>query len=129
MKTSYKLYGTFWDNKDVSSKKLMINILGEHASSESCLTLSEVLGNEQPIESVSFEGKSVVLLLDYMPANESVIVWDFYLKRLLQIVEYYKVETINCKDQGQASRLRNAIDNYIKKKTPNRLLAQSNGVL
>ncbi|WP_026652476.1 hypothetical protein [Butyrivibrio proteoclasticus] len=129
MKTSYKLYGTFWDNKDVSSKKLMINIPGEHASSESCLTLSEVLGNEQPIESVSFEGKSVVLLLDYMPANESVIVWNFYLKRLLQIVEYYKVETINCKDQRQASRLRNAIDNYIKKKTPNRLLAQSNGVL
>ena len=129
MKTSYKLYGTFWDNKDVLSKKLMINISGEHASSESCLTLSEVLSNEQPIESVSFEGKSVVLLLDYMPANESVIVWDFYLKRLLQIVEYYKVETINCKDQRQASRLRNAIDNYIKKKTPNRLLAQSNGVL
>ena len=129
MKTSYKLYGTFWDNKDVSSKKLMINISGEHANSESCLSLSEVLSNEQPIEQSCVVGESVVLLLDYMPVNESAIVWDFFLKRLLQIVEYYNVEAINCIDQQQVSRLEYAIDNYLKKKTPNRLLAQSNGVL
>jgi hypothetical protein len=88
-----------------------------------------VLSNEHPIENSSFEGKNVVLLLDYMPVNESAIVWDFYLKRLFQILEYYNVVTVTCDNQQQVSRLENAIDNYIKKKTPNRLLAQSNGVL
>ncbi len=129
MKTSYKLYGTFWDNKDVSSKKLMINSSREQVNAESWLILSEVLSNEHPIENSSFEGKDVVLLLDYMPGNESAIVWDFYLKRLFQILEYYNVVTVTCDNQQQVSRLENAIDNYIKKKTPNRLLAQSNGVL
>lgn len=129
MKTSYKLYGTFWDNKDISSKKIIINSFEEQANSESCLILSEALSNEQPIEKSGFEGKSVVLLLDYMPVNESSIVWDFYLRRLLQIVAYYNVEIINCKNQQQGTRLEKAIENYYKKRTPNRLLAQSNGVL
>ena len=129
MKPSYKLYGTFWDNKSVSSKNYEIQCYSEKLRSECSLILSEVLSTEQPIEISSFEGKRVDLLLDYMPENKATIVWDFYLTRLLQIIEYYNIEVIICNDQKQASLLEKAIDDYYKKKTPNGLLAQSNGVL
>ena len=129
MKTSYKLYGTFWDNRGISGKIKKIQCIGEQTSTENTLIFTEILANEQPEDHSGLVGESVALLLDYMPENESTIVWEFYLKRLLQIVEYYNVETIICKEQQRVVQLEDAIENYYKKKTPNRLLAQSNGVL
>ncbi len=129
MKTSYKLYGTFWDNRDFSGKMKKIQCIGEQTSAENTLIFTEILADEQPEDHSGFTGESVALLLDYMPENESIIVWEFYLKRLLQIVEYYNVENIICKDQQQVVQLESAIEHYYKKKTPDRLLAQSNGVL
>jgi hypothetical protein len=45
------------------------------------------------------------------------------------MANYYNVEVIICEDEQQLEKVKTAITNYCKKRTPKRLLAQSNGVL
>ncbi|WP_027206385.1 hypothetical protein [Butyrivibrio fibrisolvens] len=127
MKSSYKIYGTFWNQKDIIYKDYQMQIMNENLQTEDNITISEILSTEHP-ETIN-RLNHTKLLLDYIPNNEAEIVWDFYIKRLLQMANYYNVEVIICEDEQQLEKVKTAITNYCKKRTPKRLLAQSNGVL
>lgn len=116
MKSSYKLYGTFWDKKAVSNKRPEIQCINNIIPSET-IVLSEVLNNEQPLEINNADGHIHKLYVDFVPANDATIVWNFYLKRLLQIMNYYNVNILNCSEPQQTTRLENAIKNYQKENT------------
>lgn len=128
MKSSYKLYGLCWDHVFVSNKKLLVSTIEKGKKNVEVYVLSKVLSSsDYGINNAKTLSKGK-LLVDYMPKNESITVWDFFLKRVLQISEILNVKELSCEDEEQMVRLTKALESFYKRKTPNRLLAQPNGV-
>ena len=122
MKSSYLLYGIIWDGLPVPSVAPQIEMSagdGKNASISSLLMMNNEKAN--PDEQI----KSI--LIDYCPNTNSISVWDFYIRRLLQILKYYNAK-LKCDKIDRKELRESKIEDYYKRKTPNRLLAQPNGV-
>ena len=123
MKSSYKFYGVFWDNKPIPDKKVKIIEWKGDLHKEEGMVLSEILKSESPKEFWSSGEKQKYIMIDFVPSTKSSVIFRFYARRLLQIVEYYQLDEIYCKRDDKIE----AIDDFYKEKTPNKLLAQSDG--
>ena len=124
MKRTYKLYGTVWDNKPITygiKLKLQTDL-----QIIECISLKEVLKCEKLLER-KYTGEATELLLDYIPDTDSHLVWDYYLKRVLQIANYYEVKSFICETKEGIDRMEMLLTDYYKRKAPNKLLAQSDG--
>lgn len=128
MKSSYKLYGTFWDNKPSSDKSIVV-INSDKETVDNRINISDVFKSEN-IEAFNFEiDKQMELFLDYVPSEKSAVVWKYYMRRVMQIAEYYKISHICCKEQDYNKVIEMLQQNEkTKRKTPQRLLAQSDDV-
>jgi hypothetical protein len=69
MKSSYKIYGTFWNQKDIIYKDYQMQIMNENLQTEDNITISEILSTEHP-ETINSLNHTK-LLLDYIPNNEA----------------------------------------------------------
>lgn len=126
MKSTYKLYGTFWDQMEISETVHYVEDIELIPLGKMIIKLSDVMSDEE-CDVLETDAKEVSLIVDFIPANDSVVIWDFYLKRMLQIAEYYHSE-IACLNSEYAIHINNALRDFYKRKTPQRLLAQSDGV-
>lgn len=92
MKSSYKLYGAFWDQRKISAgcPLVLSSEETEMPMQAAILKLSDVMKKEERKE-IS-ERENIYLDIDFIPANKSAVVWRFYVKRLVQIAEYYRAE-------------------------------------
>lgn len=127
MKSSYKFYGVFWDNKTIPNKAVNISEWKDDLRKDDGIVLSEVLKSESPKEYSDCGENKNYILIDFVPTTESNVILRFYARRLLQIIEYYQVDEIYCKGKEISERLQEVIDYFYKEKTPNKLLAQSDG--
>ena len=126
MKSSYKLYGTFWDKRPIPERALSICCKFNEIS-ENTIHLSEILENEAPVEYQFLDGKPIELLLDYFPSVTSSVIVEFFVKRILQIADYYDVTIVRCNSQNEVDIIERIIADFDKRKTPDKLLAQSYG--
>ncbi|MDC7301113.1 hypothetical protein [Agathobacter ruminis] len=126
MKLSYKLFGVFWDQKEIPKECPYVELVEDILSNWHVISLSKILEQEE-VEEIKESAKTIVLLIDYLPMEKNTIVMDFFLKRLLQMTEYYHARMV-CTDSEKTCRLNLLISNYYKRKTPERSLAQSVGV-
>ena len=127
MKSSYKLYGDFWDGKPNQAYGLNVCLRNDRYE-QTKLLLSEILKENDTSCLEKNKTEDLIVLIDYIPSEGKHIVDDFYICRLLQIVHYYNAE-IQCEDFEAVARISSLINDYYKRKTPSRLLAQSDGVL
>lgn len=126
MKKSYKLYGAFWDGKTLPDMQPVICIEDQEMTELRKLKLSTVLKNENP-EKIDAGIEQVGLIIDFIPMNSSSVVWDFYIRRLLQISRYLNAKLI-CLNKDYESRVNQKLVEFLQKeKAPQRLLAQSDG--
>jgi|GEM_PF-3637784 len=90
MKKSYKLIGVFWDGKPLPSKVPSVDYEENIEGSDSALRLSKILSlKDSEIETFNTK-KYNSIFIDMLPAYSSIVL-KFYLKRLLQITEYFKL--------------------------------------
>ncbi len=114
MKNSYRLYGVFWDNKPITRRKLSVNIFDDEKNKDA-VTLSGILKNEECSEEYLKEEKQY-LFVDYLPYKRYKVVTDYFIRRLMQIAEYYKVRELLCVDVEKAELLEEMIDCYKREK-------------
>lgn len=128
MKSSYKLYGSFWDKRPIPEITATISCKSD-TNSENTIYLSKILKTEEPMAYNFLLGEPIVLLIDYFPSSNSKVIIEFFIKRILQIAYYYNVTVVNCNSQNEVDIIESAIAVFDKRKTPIKLLAQSYGVL
>lgn len=127
MKSSYKLYGSFWDGRLIPEMNLDVRC-EKDKTYENIIKISNVLSAECPEQYQCIEGKPIVLQLDYFPSGKSSVFVEFFVKRVIQIADYYNAEIVECNNQDDVDVIKNIIDDLTKRKTPDKLLAQSYGV-
>lgn len=131
MKKSYKLYGAFWDRLDVPD--ICPRLIKSHHGDNKfeIISLSEILkSSADSFENGNNNGKAIVINIDYFPKNSYVFANNFFIKRVLQIISFYSA-SINlyvCEDNDINKRVQTAFEDFYKRKTPERLLAQPIGV-
>lgn len=125
MKASYKLFGNVWDRQKIPEKCPIVQSVEQDVKGTP-IKLSVLIAEENPrIEPLN---ENMLMDIDFIPRTSSAVVWDFYIKRLLQIIEHYQTKIV-CSNLSDCGRLNVAIENFYKRKTPERLLAQSDGAL
>lgn len=122
MKHSYKLYGAYWDHKALPQKIFAVKPVSEASPRAYMISLSDVMKREMPT-AVDERGQQNSLLIDFIPANRSPVIWNFYLMRLLQIAGYYDAELV-CKDEENIIYINDALKDLEKRKASEELLAQ-----
>lgn len=99
MKRSYKLIGLFWDGKSIPENKPSISFQDHIGVPDSTIRLSEVL-LLQDGEMADFSGSDFEsLLIDWMPDVKYPPIWNFYIKRLLQIADYLGAKLVCDKEE------------------------------
>lgn len=126
MKSSYKLYGSFWDGRSLPRANIAVQC-GTDKLNENIIELSKVLSVEQPEKYKIIKKESTYLWVDYFPSKKSVVFMEFFVKRLLQIAEYYNVSMIACNNQDEVDVIEKIYADFCKRKAPDKLLAQSHG--
>ena len=90
MKKSYKLIGVFWDGKPIPTKIPSITYEENITTCDSALRLSKILSlKDSEVETFSMN-KYDSIFIDTIPTYSSTVL-RFYTKRLLQIVEYFRL--------------------------------------
>ncbi len=125
MKSSYKLHGSVWDRRKVPRQCPVVTLIDKN-SADVFLKLSEQI-NKETLEVVAFN-MNWILEIDFVPNTKSIVVWDLYLIRVLQIIEFYQVKVVYCSNVDYIDVLNKNLKAFYKRKTPERLLAQSVGV-
>ena len=124
IKSSYKLFGSAWDRQPIPEKCPVVK-LSERNIDGPFLKLSEQMVEKKHEKDVLNE--NMFLIVDFIPRTKSTVIWDFYLKRLLQIAEYYQTKTMFYSDSDYIDQLNERLKNFYKRKAPKRSLAQSVG--
>lgn len=125
MKSSYKLYGSIWDRLPIPEQCPVVNT--DKCNGDGItIKLSEQFVKDNL--ATNRLNNLIILNVDFVLKTNSVVIWNFYLKRMLQVVEYYQISIVYCSDTNYVDRLNKKLRDYYKRKTPKRLLAQSVGV-
>ena len=111
MKSSYKLFGTFWDNLKTSTTVSYLNDSAFINSINEDYNLFDLNGirkvditdileikNEVELEILLDKMKnynSLLININYIPINRNRSLDNFYLKRINQIYSYFKEELDN----------------------------------
>jgi len=131
LKSTYKLFGVMWDGMLIPEIIPVViesvdNVGRCQVNISSLLCINDKFEMEELIEE-----KGVDLILDYVPQNDSLVIQEFYIKRILQMI--YFLQDSNVVVQVVAEREKvNYVNKMIcacYKKTSHRLLAQSSDVL
>ena len=113
MKSSYLLYGLFWDGRP--TPKTVPEILrSDNMTEMTVLSLKERFEDNTPSQIQDYTSE-IAIMVDYFPLNDKRSVVDFYLIRLLQIVEFYNAK-ICCDDKTKMEFLVQWVSDYYKKK-------------
>lgn len=121
------MYGIFWDRRPIPKSGISICCKFDEIL-ENKIYLSKILANETPVEYQFLDGNPIVLILDYFPSNSSSVIVEFFVKRVLQITNYYDVTILKCNCQSEVAIIERVMTDFEKRKTPDKLLAQSYGV-
>lgn len=124
MKNSYKLYGSAWDRLMIPRQCPVVKIM-EFNRDVVFFKLSELMNEEIP--SRAHDDENLILDIDFIPKTKSDVIWDFYLKRMLQIIEFYQAKPACYCNTDYVDILNEKMKEFYKRKTPERLLAQSVG--
>lgn len=124
MKNSYKLYGCAWDRLMIPRQCPAVKLVELNRDAVFC-KLSEVMNEERP--SRGHVNENLILDVDFIPKTKSDVIWDFYLRRLLQIIEFYQAKPVCYCNADYVDILNEKMKDFYKRKTPERLLAQSVG--
>lgn len=117
MKKSYKLYGSFWDGRSMPDETVFAQCIETATDCQTSIKLSQVMKSEQPTVPLT-SGGVTNLIVDYVPTTQSIIIWDFFLKRMLQIAEYYHA-SVTCTDEDYAARINDHLVRFYKRQAPN----------
>ncbi len=113
MKSSYLLYGAFWDG--MSTPRSAPKILSAEDSTDmTVLSLKERFEDNAPSQ-MKDNTSEIAILIDYFPLNDKKSVVEFYLIRLLQIAEFYNAK-LCCDDEVKKGYLSQWITDYYKRK-------------
>ncbi|SCY14302.1 hypothetical protein [Butyrivibrio sp. INlla14] len=127
MKSTYKLYGSYWDGRPIPESVPEV-ILKCDAQRKAIVALTELFKEEKNIVKDSAERcKCSGVLIDYIPMNDSLCVRDYYILRLLQAVRCNGA-CIVCDDEEKATIIKGWIESYYNRKTPQEQLAPSSSV-
>lgn len=116
MKSSYKMYGSFWNRQFISEKDISV-CCKFNTALENTICLSKILQNEEPIVFYFLDEVPVALLIDYFPSSTSIVVVEFFVKRILQIADYYNANVLICDNQNEANTIERMISEIKKKNT------------
>lgn len=132
MKSSYKIFGLLWDGSDIPKVPPVVKGESLIDSKKDRISLSFMLVLEDPnLLQKSIKGKDIILDFDYIPDFKAECIQEYYVKRILQIVQYIVMNSSGaeciCNDNTLRKKINSMIADYYKEKAPNGLLAQSNG--
>jgi len=107
MQNTYKLVGVLWDNMPISNDGLDIRYT---ENTNNMVPISELMNNPH-LDDIINSDMEIIAFLDFFPKKEYKTIWNFYIKRMLQVVKYYDIKKIYCNNLSKI----NIINVYLKK--------------
>ena len=113
MKSSYLLYGAFWDGMPIPKTAPKI-LKSCDLADMSVLSLKERFEDNTPAQ-MQDNTSEIAIMVDYFPSNDKRSVVEFYMLRLLQMAEFYNAN-LCCDDELKVQYISKCMSEYYKKK-------------
>jgi hypothetical protein len=113
MKSTYKLFGAFWDGKPIPNSPPNVESIG--LAHESAIPITAILRMDDESKIEEIRQSVVEIEIDYFPNCSSALIEDFFLRRLLQITEFFDARIV-CKETNVRINVSRLIKKLYKKK-------------